>query len=96
MLVPCVYIMASRTDGAIYTGVTSNPVQRIWQHKEDLAKGHTSRYIIHRLVWFELHETMESALIREKRIKRWKRSWKIRLIEEMNPHWNELYYQLCN
>ncbi len=80
----------------MYIGVTSNPIQRVWQHKENLAQGHTSRYRIHRLVWYEVHESMESALIREKQLKKWKRNWKVRLIEEMNPEWNDLYEQLCS
>ena len=95
MLIPCVYIMASRPKGATYTGVTSNPVQRIWQHKGDFVEGHTSNYQIHRLVWYEIHENMESAITREKRLKGWKRAWKVRIIEEANPDWKDLYEEIC-
>ena len=96
MPTPCVYIMASRPNGAIYTGVTSNPVRRVWQHKEDFADGHTSTYGIHRLVWYEVHDNMESAITREKRIKKWNRTWKVRLIEETNPGWKDLYGEICS
>ena len=95
MPTPCVYIMASRPNGAIYTGVTSNLPGRVWQHKEDFAKGHTSAYQIHRLVWYEVHDNMESAITREKRLKRWRRDWKARLIEEANPGWRDLYEEIC-
>ena len=91
MLIPCVYIMASRPGGAIYTRVTSNPAQRVWQHKEDFVEGHTKDYRIHRLVWYEIHDNMESAIVREKRIKKWKREWKDKLIEKTNPTWKDLY-----
>ncbi|MDP7202302.1 MAG: GIY-YIG nuclease family protein [Dehalococcoidia bacterium] len=73
---------------------TSNLVQRVWQHKGDLAQGFTRRYGVHALVWYEAHVTMESAIVREKRIKDWKRSWKIALIEESNPRWRDLYEEL--
>ena len=96
MFIPCVYIMASRPNGAIYTGVTSNLPQRVWQHKGDFAEGHTSTYQIHRLVWYEVHDNMESARIREKRLKKWHRDWKIRIIEEANPTWRDLYQEICS
>ncbi len=92
---PCVYILASRRNGTLYVGVTSNPVQRIWQHKNDLADGFTRKYAIHDLVWFELHETMESAIGREKSIKEWQRAWKLKLIEASNPQWCDLYDSIC-
>src|SRR5690606_13815333 len=79
---PCVYLLASRRNGTLYVGVTSNLVQRVWQHRNHLVEGFTKRYGVSRLVWFELHETMESAIRREKAIKEWKRAWKIQLIEE--------------
>ena len=88
---PCVYIMASRHKGTLYIGVTSNPVQRIWQHKNDLVPGFTKRYGTHTLVWYEMHETMDSAITREKRLKEWKRAWKVDLIERGNPAWRDLY-----
>ena len=92
---PCVYILASRRNGTLYTGVTSNLVKRIWQHRNDLVDGFTRRYQVHALVWYELHETMESAIRREKAIKNWKRAWKLRLIEERNPYWRDLYDEVA-
>ena len=86
-----VYILASRKNGTLYTGMTSSLVQRIWQHKEKRIDGFTKKYHINMLVYFELHQTAESAITREKQIKKWKRSWKIRLIEEKNPLWKDLY-----
>ncbi len=88
---PCVYILASRRNGTLYVGVTSNLVQRVWQHKSNLVEGFTKKYDIHTLVWFELHATMESAIGREKAIKEWHRAWKIALIEEKNLQWCDLY-----
>jgi len=88
---PCVYIMANRRNGTIYTGVTSNLVQRVWQHKFNFIKGFSSCYNTHTLVWYESHETMESAITREKRLKNWKRDWKLKLIERNNPQWTDLY-----
>ena len=88
---PCVYILASHRNGTLYVGVTSNLVQRIWQHKNNLAEGFTKKYDVHTLVWFEPHETMESAIRREKAIKGWRRAWKIALIEEKNSQWCDLY-----
>ena len=88
---PCVYILASRRNGTLYVGVTSNLPERVWQHRNDLVEGFTSRYGVHDLVWFEVHETMESAIGREKAIKEWKRAWKVKLIEEMNPYWRDLF-----
>ena len=88
---PAVYIMASRPNGTIYTGVTSNLVQRARQHRQSHSKGFTSRYACRRLVWFEMHETMESAILREKQIKGGSRPKKIALIVENNPGWDDLY-----
>jgi putative endonuclease len=88
---PCVYILASIERGTLYIGVTSNLVKRTWEHKSDLVDGFTKKYRVHRLVWYEQHETMASAILREKAIKEWKRSWKIELIETTNPHWRDLY-----
>ena len=92
--VPCVYILASRRNGTLYTGVTSDLAQRVWQHKNDLADGFTRQYGVHRLVWYEPHPTMESAIQREKQLKDWRRSWKVRLIEETNYDWVDLYMQI--
>ena len=91
---PCVYLLASRRNGTLYTGVTSDLIQRVWQHKNDLVEGFTRRYGVHRLVWYELYDTMETAIAREKAIKEWKRTWKIRLIEGFNPEWADLYESL--
>ena len=88
---PCVYILASKRNGTLYIGVTSDPVRRVWAHKNDLVKGFTKRYGVHRLVWYESHPTMESAIRREKSLKEWRRAWKLRLIEESNPHWRDMY-----
>jgi putative endonuclease len=88
---PAAYILASKTNGTLYIGVTSNLPQRIWQHKNHLADGFTKKYDVTRLVYFELHLTMEGAIVREKQLKRWKREWKIELIESKNPEWIDLY-----
>jgi putative endonuclease len=91
---PCVYLLASQRNGTLYVGVTSNLVQRVWQHKEGVAEGFTKKYGVKTLVWFELHETMESAIAREKAIKEWKRAWKLTLIEKTNPEWRDLYAEI--
>ena len=91
---PCVYILASARNGTLYIGVTSNLAQRVWQHKNDLADGFSKRYGVHTLVWYEAHENMVSAIWREKALKRWKRGWKLRLIEATNPRWTDLYEEL--
>ena len=88
---PCVYLLASSRNGTLYCGVTSDLVQRIWQHREHLAEGFTKRYDVIRLVWYELHPTMESAIQRERRIKKWNRAWKVRLIDAGNPSWRDLW-----
>jgi len=94
-LQPCVYILASKRNGTLYTGVASNLLKRIWEHKQDLVKGFSKKYGVHILVWFEVHETMESAIHREKTIKNWKWAWKIMTIEQMNPNWLDLYLDLA-
>jgi putative endonuclease len=91
---PCVYIAASRPRGTLYVGVTSRPAQRAWEHREGIIEGFTKRYGVKLLVYYEMHETMEAAIRREKQIKEWKRAWKIRLIESMNPAWRDLYEEL--
>ena len=88
--IPCVYLLASGFHGALYTGVTSDLLGRTWQHREGITKGFTWRYRVKRLVWFEVHETMDDAIRREKSIKRWHRQWKIELIEAENPTWRDL------
>lgn len=88
---PAVYILASKRNGTLYIGVTSNLIQRVWEHKNDQVEGFTRKYKIHDLVWYEAHPTMASALTREKRLKNWKRQWKLNLIEQMNPEWTDLY-----
>jgi putative endonuclease len=79
---PAVYILASKRNGTLYIGVTSDLVKRIWEHKNNMVEGFTKRYNVHRLLWYELHESMESAITREKRLKNWKRKWKLELIEK--------------
>lgn len=91
---PCVYILASGRNGTLYTGVTSNLVQRVWQHRKGFVDGFTSRHNVHVLVWYEFHGTMESAITREKRIKKWRRAWKINLVEAMNSQWDDLYGEI--
>ena len=91
MKAPCVYILASQGHGTLYVGVTSQLAARIWQHKNDQVEGFTKKYRIHDLVWFEQHPTMETAITREKQIKAGSRQRKIDLIEQMNPHWRDLY-----
>ena len=88
---PCVYILASSRNGTLYIGVTSDLVKRIWEHKNDLVPGFTNKYHVHHLVWYEIHEEMESAILREKQLKKWNRTWKLRLIEDMNSNWKDLY-----
>jgi putative endonuclease len=91
---PCVYILASGRNGTLYIGVTSDVVGRVSLHKQDLIDGFTKRYGVHRLVYLEFHETMEQAIAREKQLKRWRRAWKIELIERSNPEWKDLYFEL--
>lgn len=91
---PCVYLLASQRNGTLYIGVTSDIVKRVWEHKNDAVEGFTRRYGVHTLVWYEAHETMESAITREKTIKGWKRKWKLELIEQDNPQWADLYNSL--
>jgi putative endonuclease len=91
---PAVYILASKRNGSLYIGLTSNLVKRIWEHKNNMVKGFTKRYGVHLLVWYELHESIESAIEREKQMKEWKRKWKLELIEAANQNWRDLYYAL--
>jgi len=91
---PCVYMLASKRNGTLYTGVTSNLLKRVWEHKNNLVEGFTNKYSVHTLVWYELHNTMDSAIQREKAIKNWNRAWNLKVIEKMNSHWHDLYSDL--
>ena len=94
MKLPCIYIITNRHNTTLYIGVTSNLVQRIYQHKNKLVKGFSAKYNLTKLVYFEQLEDMDNAIIREKRLKLWKRDWKNRLINEINPNWRDLYPDL--
>jgi len=89
-----VYILASKRNGTLYIGVTSNLSKRITEHKNDLVPGFTQKYKVHRLVYYETHDNINQASTREKQMKKWKRQWKINLIEDINPEWNDLYDSL--
>ncbi len=91
-----VYILASGRNGTLYTGVTNDLVRRVYEHKNDVIKGFTKRYGVHDLVWFEVHEDINEAILREKRIKKWNRTWKKRVIEETNPEWVDLYSEIAS
>ena len=91
---PCVYILASRRDGTLYTGVTSDLIKRVWEHKNDVVDGFTKKYGIHKLVYYEIHAEMLAAIQREKQIKKWNRAWKLELIQKSNPNWDDLYSSL--
>ena len=86
-----VYILASRIGGTLYIGVTNDLVRRVGEHRLELMKGLTKRYGVHKLVYFEQFDDIENAIVREKRLKKWNRAWKVRLIEELNPNWDDLY-----
>ena len=88
---PAVYILASRRNGTLYTGVTSDLLKRIWEHRSGLAEGFTKRYGVHRLVYFGIHDYLTEGIRREKQIKKWRRAWKIYLIERTNPQWHDLW-----
>ena len=88
---PTVYILASRRNGTLYIGVTSDLGRRVWQHKHGIVEGFSRRYGTHMLVWLQSHDTMESAITREKQLKEWRRDWKLQLIERDNPDWEDLY-----
>lgn len=85
-----VYILANKRNGTLYVGMTNNLKRRIFEHKNDLIEGFSSKYKLHLLVYFEIHDSAESAIIREKRLKHWNRTWKLNLIEEKNPSWEDL------
>jgi putative endonuclease len=88
--------MASQRNGTLYVGVTSDIIRRAWEHRTDVVDGFTRDYGVHRLVFIEFHDTMEQAILREKRIKRWRRAWKLELIERANPQWRDLYDDLLS
>jgi len=90
-----VYILASRKDGATYIGVTNDLVRRVYEHRIKAVPGFTSKYNIARLVWFEIYDDPISAIAREKELKKWKRNWKVQLIEAQNPEWDDLYESIC-
>jgi putative endonuclease len=90
-----VYMLASRIGGTLYVGVTSRLIQRVWEHRNGLVEGFTKRYGVHRLVWFEIHAAAETAINREKQIKEWRRAWKIALIRERDPNWDDLWPALA-
>lgn len=89
-----VYILASKKNGTLYTGVTSNLIKRVYEHKNDMAAGFTQKYAVHDLVYFEVTDSVEGAIAREKQLKKWNRAWKISLIEESNPDWKDMYTEL--
>jgi putative endonuclease len=90
-----VYLLASGKHGTLYLGVTNDLIRRVYEHKTKVTRGFTSRYDVDRLVWFEVYDDPENAITREKELKKWRRDWKIALIEEANPDWNDLYNSIC-
>ena len=95
MRVPCVYIMTNRRNGTLYTGVTSDPIRRVAEHKKGAIPGFTRRYHLDRLVYFELYDSMTDAIAREHAIKHWRRAWKLSLVDDANPNWTDLYNEIC-
>lgn len=91
-----VYLLTNKPHGVIYTGVTSNLIQRVYQHRKGMVEGFTKRYNLKMLVYFEKHDLVADAILREKRIKEWKRAWKVQLIEERNPEWRDLYPEIAS
>jgi putative endonuclease len=92
---PAVYILASKPNGTLYTGVTTNLAKRVWEHRNNIVGGFTKKYNVHLLVYYELHDDIMSAISREKQIKKWNRAWKLRLIEKQNPQWRDLWEELA-
>jgi putative endonuclease len=90
-----VYIMTNKRNGTLYIGMTSDLIKSVWQHKNELVEGFTKRYSVKRLVYFEVYISVGEAILREKRLKKWNRKWKLRIIEEANPEWNDLYSTIC-
>ena len=91
-----VYLLASERNGTLYTGITSDLVKRVWEHREGVTEGFTSKYSVKHLVWFEVHDNAVSAITREKQIKKWNRGWKINLIQQENPTWRDLYADITS
>jgi putative endonuclease len=89
-----VYLLASRRNGTLYVGITGDLKRRVWEHRQDLVEGFTKKYGVKLLVWYEHTESIESAIVREKQIKKWNRDWKIQLIESANPDWRDIYDEL--
>ncbi len=87
-------MLCSRRNGTLYIGVTSDLIKRVYEHKNNLVDGFTKKHGVHCLAWYEIHDSAETAVHREKQIKKWERAWKLRLIEEFNPHWKDLYGDL--
>jgi putative endonuclease len=87
----CVYLLASKKHGTLYLGMTNDLVRRVYEHRTKVVSGFTARYAVDKLVWFEIHDAAEAAITREKELKKWRRDWKIRLVEEQNPEWVDLY-----
>ena len=92
---PCVYILTSQRNGTVYVGVTGDLARRIWQHRSESVDGFVQKYGVYRLVFAEFHETMDAAILREKQVKKWRRAWKLELIERGNPQWRDLYDDLA-
>jgi putative endonuclease len=94
---PCyVYILSSQRNGTLYVGSTSDLIKRVWEHKNKVVPGFTSKYHEHQLVYYEIHQTIVEAVRREKRFKNWRRQWKLNLIEDFNPTWRDLYEEICS
>ncbi|MGJ4997759.1 GIY-YIG nuclease family protein [Bradyrhizobium sp. HKCCYLS3077] len=91
----CVYLLASKKHGTLYLGVTNDLVRRVYEHRTKATPSFTSRYDVGKLVWFEVYDDPTTAITREKELKKWRRDWKIRLIEEQNPNWDDLYPGIC-
>ncbi|MEO0883913.1 MAG: GIY-YIG nuclease family protein [Pseudomonadota bacterium] len=91
-----VYILASQRNGTLYTGITNDLVRRAWEHRNGCIRGFTSKYTVRRLVWFEVFRDVNEAIAKEKRVKRWRRRWKLDLIETDNPDWKDLYYKIAS
>ncbi|MBN2182302.1 MAG: GIY-YIG nuclease family protein [Sedimentisphaerales bacterium] len=91
-----VYILASKKNGTLYIGVTNNLLKRVYEHKNNIVRGFTEKYNVHNLVYYEIYNNIGSAINREKQMKKWKRQWKIELIEKTNPQWNDLYFEMID
>jgi putative endonuclease len=90
-----VYVLTNKRSGTLYIGMTDNLVARVWQHREGAVEGFTNRYGLKSLVWFEIHESRESAFARERQLKKWNRTWKLQLIEKQNPEWRDLWNDIA-